>query len=587
MGLLPSKSSWYEFGRKARLAPEVPKLLSFSRYSPGRLCERAAEHWGNLPALLFQDQRFTWREVDGHANQWAHWFRRRDIAQGDVVALMFDNRPDFIFATLGLSKLGAVSALVNTNLVGKPLIHAIETASAKLFVGGGEHLGAIEAVAGQLGRVPIVIHSEGLACDTALPVIDREVAASSFARPPGLPVPHGRDPAQYIYTSGTTGLPKAARIPNARVLGAAAMFGRVMFDCGPGDVLYIVLPLYHSNAQWMGWSSCLLTGATMALRRKFSASQFWEDVRRYDATHFLYIGEICRYLTNAPAQPGERNHRLRMGVGNGLRADVWKTFQERFKIPLLREFYGATEGNAILTNVEGRPGMIGRLAPVHHLIACDPMTGEPERGPNGLCKPVKEGQTGLFVALISPVTRFDGYLDTAASRKKIIRDVRWRGDAWFNSGDLMTLHEDSWVSFADRVGDTFRWKGENVSTYEVAEVLNGAPGVLQSNVYGVTVSGAEGRAGMASLVVDDRFQLDAFAAYVVKALPGFQRPWFIRLQPEVEQTATFKQKKVDSREEGYDPTRCKDPLYFLEGSHYTPIDGPTWQRLRSGEIGPR
>ncbi len=587
MGLLPSKAAWYELTRKAQLAPEVPKLLPFSRYSPGRLCERAAKQWGRRPALLFQDEQFTWMEVDARANQWAHWFRRQGIAQRDVVALMFDNRPDFIFATLGLSKLGAVAALVNTNLSGKPLLHAVQIASARLFVGGGEHLAAITAVAEQLRPTPIMIHAEGLTCDTALPVIDREISASSFARPPGLPLPHGRDPTSYIYTSGTTGLPKAARISNQRVVGAAAMFGRVMFDCGPGDVLYIVLPLYHSNAQWMGWGSCLLTGATMALRRKFSASSFWQDVRRYQATHFLYIGEICRYLTNAPVQPGEKDHRLRMGVGNGLRADVWKIFQERFGVPLLREFYGATEGNAILTNVEGRPGMIGRLAPVHQLIACDPMTGEPERAANGLCKPVGEGETGLFVALISPVTRFDGYLDAKASSRKVIRDVRWKGDAWFNSGDLMTLHEDSWVSFADRVGDTFRWKGENVSTNEVAEVLNGAPGVLQSNVYGVTVPGAEGRAGMASLVVDDRFQLDAFAAFVGQALPGYQRPWFIRLQKEVEQTATFKQKKVESREEGYDPTRCKDPLFFLEGSRYVPIDEPTWQRLRTGEIGPR
>ena len=584
MRYLPSRSALYELAEKARLAPEIPKCLPTARWSPARLLEARAAAMPDQPALLFQDRRYTFRAVDEQANRWARWLERQGVAAGRSVALVFDNRPEMLFAQLGLSKLGAVAALINTNLKDTPLAHAITATSPVLVVVGQEHERAVADVHEAIGRVRVAAVSDGPASAALFPIIDAEVAACLGARPTGLPRPRAGDATSFIFTSGTTGLPKAARITNQRYVGASAMFGRVMHDLSPGDVLYVVLPLYHSNAQWMGWGSCLLTGATMALRRKFSASAFFDDVRRYRATHFLYIGEICRYLLHTAPRPDDKSHTLRIGVGNGLRADVWRAFQDRFGVARMREFYGATEGNALIMNVEGRPGMIGRLAPGHRVLACDPMTGDPLRTPDGLCRDVAAGETGLFVAWINPLTRFDGYLDEKATAKKVVKDVGRHGDAYFNSGDLLTVHDDGWVAFADRVGDTFRWKGENVSTTEVAEVLATTDGVLEANVYGVTVPNTEGRAGMASLRVDERFDLDGLARDVMSRLPAYQRPYFLRLSREMDVTGTFKHRKVDARDEGYDPARCGEPLYFLEEGKYVAIDAGFYARIATGKV---
>jgi fatty-acyl-CoA synthase len=332
----------------------------------------------------------------------------------------------------------------------------------------------------------------------------------------------------------------------------------------------------------------LCTGAALALRRKFSASQFWDDVRKFDASCFMYIGELCRYLLNAPRNPNERNHRLRVGVGNGLRADIWEAFQHRFGVPLMREFYGATEGNAPLFNFEGRPGMVGRLKPGMVLVKCDETTGEILRNGKNFCEQITEpGQKGILLGRISPIIAFEGYVDKAATQKKLVTHVFNKSDAYFNTGDILIMHDNNWVSFADRVGDTYRWKGENVSTNEVAESLNRVAGVLESNVYGVQVVGAEGRAGMASLSVNDQFNLEALASYVTEKLPVFQRPHFVRLSRDMRITGTFKHQKVSYRDEGYDPSKVEDPLYYLDGKKYVPIDGELYKRLMSGEIGPR
>ncbi len=565
-------------------------MLPSSRWSPARLVERNANNIGDKPALLFLDERFTWAQVNERANQYAHMLQGRGIRHADVIALVMDNRPDFIFAQMGASKVGAVTALINSNLNGKALVHAINCAKPKLVIVGSEHTDVIQSVASGLeieGGGGIVVQAEPGAKPGALPWINDELAARPTTNP-GMPKEsRNKDATSYIYTSGTTGLPKAAIITNQRYMSATALFARGMYELKEGDVLYVTLPLYHSSAQFIGWGSCALTGATLALRRKFSASGFWTDAHKYGATHFLYIGELCRYLLNSPKSELEKGHKIRMGVGNGLRPDIWKEFQERFGIALMREFYAATEGNAPLLNFDGRPGMVGRLRSGLILLKCDLATGEPIRNAAGFCEVVTQGSTGLLVAKINPVIKFDGYLDKAATEKKILRGVLKPGDMYFNSGDLLTLHDDNWVAFADRVGDTFRWKGENVSTNEVGEALNGFPGVLESNVYGVTVVGAEGRAGMASLNVDDRFELSAFAGHVQQKLPVYMRPYFIRVQKQMKITETFKHQKVDYRDQAYDPAKVTDPLYYLDGDRYVPIDNALYKRLMSGEIGPR
>lgn len=568
----------------ARLFSDGHRFVSFGSWSAARLLEHNAEAWPDKVALVFEDQRWSWRDVDERANQWAAFFAREGVGRGDVVSLMMDNRPDFLFAEMGLSKVHASSALINTHLVGKPLSHAIAVARPRLVLVGSEHVDNIEPVLGELDA-PVIVHRDGDDEAGRFRVVNDEVAGCSAAR-----VDYGKartsEPMGYIYTSGTTGLPKAAIITNRRYQMVITGFSRIAHQAGLDDVIYVALPLYHGNAQWAGWGTCLHSGAAMALRRRFSASHFWDDVNRFGATRFVYIGEVCRYLLNQPPRDGEQGHRLAIGVGNGMRPDIWEQFCERFGVPLIREFYGATEGNAPLMNIDGRPGMVGTLGVAQAIIRCDLSSGAPIRDARGRCTRVEEGQTGLLLGRISRVAKFDGYLDEDATKKKILTDVFKQGDSWFNTGDLLTLHDNGWVSFADRVGDTFRWKGENVSTNEVAEVLNGAPGVLESNVYGVQVPGAEGRVGMASLSTQDDFDLDALARYVTDKLPRYQRPAFVRLSGEMRTTATFKHVKTDYRNEGYDPSRVTDPLFYLEDDRYVPLDAELYARIASGEVGP-
>ncbi|HMJ16203.1 MAG TPA: AMP-binding protein, partial [Polyangiaceae bacterium] len=540
------------------------------------------------PALLCADERFTWREFNMEANRYAAFFLKQGLRRGDVVALLMDNRADFLFVELGLNKIGAISALINTELAAEPLAHAINAARPRRLVLGSEHVEKVRDIVPQLALAKrdrgIFVVSGETGSGGPWPVIDAEVDVCSVANPRPVHWPNTGDPMSYLYTSGTTGLPKPAVITNQRCMFASCAFARVALECGPGDVIYSTLPLYHGSAQWGGLGACLYSGATLALRRRFSASRFWEDVRKLGATHFLYIGELCRYLLNQPPNELERTHKLRMGVGNGLRPDIWHRFQERFAVPLMREFYGATEGNAPLFNHEGRLGMVGTLRLGQAILRCDLETGEVLRNSRGLCEHVQEGETGLLVGRIHPLARFDGYLDERDTRKKTLHHVFRKGDSYFDSGDLLTLHADSWVSFADRVGDTYRYKGENVSAGEVAEVLNQAPGVLESIVYGVQVPGVDGRVGMASLNTAEQFDLKALAEHVRAHLASYQRPQFVRLDAALNTTSTLKHKKTSYRTDGFDPASVPVPLHFWTGSEYVPLDADLHRRLVKGEL---
>ncbi|HEX6241529.1 MAG TPA: long-chain-acyl-CoA synthetase [Polyangiales bacterium] len=586
------KSTVYELACMWRVAKHVgefaPPYMPFSMIRA--LDDRVAEDPNRL-AVAYQDERYTFRDLDRRVNQYARFFQSRGIGQGDTVALMMDNRPDYIFALLGLNRLRAVASLINTNVIGAALTHAINVCTPRGVLVGAEHAQAVLDVAPTLQNLSGRLWYQSEAADGETPAglesINEAVRQQSDARPVGISAPRTNDVALYIYTSGTTGLPKAAVITQKRWMSAGYLFGSAMMDASSRDIIYICLPLYHSNAMFGGVGAMLCTGAALALRRRFSASQFWDDVRKFDASVFVYIGELCRYLLNAPKNANERSHRLRLGVGNGLRGDIWEAFQRRFGVPLIREFYGATEGNAILVNFEGRPGMIGRLRVGQVAVRCDESTGEIIRNKDGFCDEVEDGQKGILLAHINPIFAFDGYLDKKASEKKIVTDVFRKGDRYFNSGDIVVRHADNWVAFADRVGDTYRWKGENVSTNEVAEVLNKAPGVLESNVYGVTVPGTEGKAGMASLNVNDTFNVEQLGRFVLDNFPVYQRPYFVRVQQDMRVTGTFKHQKVAYRDEGYDPRKVEDPLYFLDGDRYVRIDEKLYKRLAAAEIGPR
>lgn len=400
-----------------------------------------------------------------------------------------------------------------------------------------------------------------------------------------------RDKLFYIYTSGTTGLPKAANFSHQRFLataGAATGMGGLRAS----DRIYIVLPLYHSAGGVMALGGALLAGATAVLARRFSATRFWEDCVRHQVSVFQYIGELCRYLLNSPPHRDEQRHRVRLCIGNGLRPEIWEAFQERFALPRILEFYGATEGNVSFINLDNRVGSVGRMPALLrrgagiHLVRFDVDREDVVRGPDGFCIDCGVDEAGEAIGRISAAIRFEGYSDSAASEKKILRDVFKRGDAYFRTGDLLRRDDDDYFYFVDRIGDTFRWKGENVSTGEVSEAVSACPHVHEVNVYGVSVPGTDGRAGMASIVIDDEFDLTDFGDRIQSKLASYARPLFVRILPEIKITGTFKHRKVEAVQEGFDPGRVSDPLFFFDTKEgrYVPLDPLMYQRILDGEL---
>ncbi len=581
------RTRWATLLTILRVAPHLSKLLPGSSWNIARLLEDQSRKRGDHPCILFEDRRYTWKEVHQEVNRTARAFQSIGVKQGDVVALLMDNRPEFLFAVTALNRLRAAGALINTNITGMALVHAIQIAKPCRILVGQEHQKKIEHIFPELDPLSnndVLIQGEpGDQHASVFQSFDHRLANENGEDLSVVPKPDIDDLFGYIYTSGTTGLPKAAVVLNKRVLSPGAMIGRGILALKPNDVVYITTPLYHSVGMYLGWGSTLTTGACLALRRKFSATRFWDDVHRFGVTAFVYIGELCRYLLNQPEHPLEREHHIRVAGGNGLRPDIWERFQQRFQIPSIREYYGATEGNNMSINFTGRTGMVGRLQLGSTLLRCDVETGEPYRSPKGYCEPSKIGETGLFVAKIISAIPFDGYADKSESNKKILTDVFKKGDQFFNSGDLMVLHDDKWLSFADRVGDTFRWKGENVSTNEVAEILNNAPGVLETNVYGVEIPGADGRGGMASVHCSSEFSIETFGRFALENLASYQCPIFVRLQDQMSITVTLKHQKVGYRREGYDPSRVSDPLYVLDGTEYLELTAEIFRQIQNKE----
>jgi fatty-acyl-CoA synthase len=401
------------------------------------------------------------------------------------------------------------------------------------------------------------------------------------------------DLALLIYTSGTTGLPKAARISHRRVMSWAGWFAGLT-NATPDDRMYNCLPIYHSVGGVVATGSMLVAGGSVVLAENFSARRFWDDIVRWDCTLFQYIGELCRYLLRAPVTETQTAHRLRLCCGNGLRGEVWEDFQARFNIPRILEFYASTEGNFSLYNVEGRPGAIGRIPPflAHRfpakIVRFDVETGAPLRNHGGLCIACARNEPGEAIGRIGAdgAGRFEGYTSDDESEKKILRNVFVPGDAWVRTGDLMLLDDNGFFHFVDRIGDSFRWKGENVAASEVAECIASCPGIIDASVYGVAVPHSDGRAGMAALVVDDRFDLDTLRRHLAARLPAYARPVFIRIRAVLEITETFKQKKQELIREGFDLSVVADPIYVNDpaAGAYVALDGALHSRILTGEV---
>jgi len=558
--------------------------------------------------LIGDRSRFTWAELDEFAARVAGWAIRRGFQRGDVVALSMENRPEFVGIWLGLSRVGVVTALLNTNLTGERLAHCLREAAPRAWLVGAELLeGSLSAVA-HLSEPPAIFVAD-LASGVAAGVAENGDAAQSSTRgvalesfdahlgagsptaiEPGIAASRrGGDLLFLIYTSGTTGLPKAARISHLK----AALTGMASWKSqglGPADRTYCCLPLYHSAGGMMAVGGALMSGGSIVIARKFSASQFWSDCVRHEVTTIQYIGELCRYLVNSPPHPEERRHRIRSAMGNGLRPDVWQAFQERFAIPRIVEFYGATEGNLALLNTSGRLGAVGQLPEFVRkrlgieLVRYDVESESLVRGPDGLCERCAPNEAGELLIQITGSTRFEGYTNPSASEKKILRDAFVKGDAYFRTGDLLRVDADGFYYFVDRIGDTFRWKGENVATSEVAEVIGVDPGVAEANVYGVAIPNQDGRAGMAALVVNSKFDLERLSDAIHDGLATYARPVFLRILPEMEVTGTFKHRKVDLVREGFDPRQVSDAIYFRDAAlgRYVPLDAALCDSILTG-----
>ncbi len=519
-------------------------------------------------ALISDTETFTYRALAERIRRYARWARSVGITSGKTVCLMMGSRPDYVAAWLGISSVGGVVALINTKLVGASLAHCINVANAEHVILAAELADVFEAARPQLTRTPRVwMHGEAN-LDAALEAMDVHKLS---------PAERGEvtigDRALLIYTSGTTGLPKAASISHRRILNWGGWFAGLA-DVTPDDRLYDCLPVYHSVGGIVAPCSVLSAGASVVLAERFSSSRFWQDVVRFDCTLFQYIGELCRYLLKAPGSEFENQHRLRLACGNGLRGDIWDAFQKRFSIPQILEFYAATEGNFSLYNVEGKVGAIGRIPPLlaHRfpagIVKVDAERGVPLRGEDGLCIACPRNEVGEAIGRIGDAHegggRFEGYTDAFEIEKKILRNVFANGDAWFRTGDLMRQDEQGFFHFVDRVGDTFRWKGENVATSEVNDAIRDCPGVIDATTYGVTVPAADGRAGMAAIVIGENFDFKVLAGHLARRLPPYAHPLFLRVMDALDSTETFKQKKHQLVREGFDPAAVTDPLLFRD-----------------------
>ena len=578
----------------------VPRPASVADCFGARV-EANALKFGQRSAIVFEGQEVNWSEFNALANRYAHYLKSQGVQRGDTVSVIMENRIEFLALLVGVNKIGVTAGLINTNLTGKPLVHCITVTHSKKCIFGSEVSGALNEVKDELGLTEGEDYFEmpdgGLDATTNWAKnLAEGAAAASSENPEETSLITLGEVALYIFTSGTTGLPKAAVLSNRRYLTSADMAAMAGFKCTEQDRMYICLPLYHGTGLMVGAGAAMVSGASMFIRRKFSASNFLPEVREHGCTLLVYIGELCRYLSNTEAQAGDDKNPLRSMMGNGMRPDVWLGFKKRFGISRVAEFYGASEGNVAFANLMNRDCTVGMTSAEVALVEYDVDNDEIVRDAAGRCVPVKAGEPGLLLGKITEDTVFEGYTDPEATEKKIVRSALETDDAWFNSGDLMRTVDVGFTlgyphyQFVDRVGDTFRWKSENVSTNEVGEIINGFDQIKFCNVYGVEIPGTDGRAGMAAVTLQDgvsELDVDAFSTFLRSELPAYAVPLFVRIQPDIDVTGTFKMVKGDLRKQAYDIRSFDDTVYaLLPGSdRYAPFDLGLLGKIEAREAG--
>ena len=516
----------------------------------GTLIENNARNLGSRPAILFEDRSITWSELDGWANRIARYLQDQGLAKGDAIAIFLENRPELLAVVAGAAKLGVACTMLNTSQRGKVLEHSI-------------NLTGYANMAAQVSTF-----------NSDAPVLSD--------------APKMGDTAIYLFTSGTTGLPKAAPGSHRKFIMAYGGFGLMSLAMKPEDVLYCTLPLYHGTALLVCWGSVLAGGSAIALRRKFSASAFWDDVRYYHATTFGYVGELCRYLLNQPPSEQDRNHSLTKMIGNGLRPSIWKEFKERFGIETVAELYASSEGNIGFSNFFNMDNTVGFSTAPYKLVKFHDGTRDPIRNEKGFMQEVAKGEPGLLIGEITKKWSFEGYTQKEATEKSILRNAFKKDDAWFNTGDVLKEIGCGHLQFVDRMGDTYRWKGENVSTTEVENIIDGSGMVEEAIVYGVEIPGSNGKAGMVTLVPHSNgqeFDVNRLFAYLRDNLPAYAVPVFVRITHAIEKTGTFKYSKVDIQKLGYSLRDGEEVYAWLPGTDgYTLLTPELVSEIDSGSV---
>ena len=537
----------------------------------GTLVENNAEKYANRPAILFEDRSITWGDFNAWSNRIAGYFQAQGLKKGDTIAVFLENRPEVLAVIAGAAKIGVACAMLNSAQKGKVLEHSINLVTPKMVVVGEELASAFDDVKASIQLdhpTPFLFLADANTLnvfgDAPSGYANMAQQASTFNsdNPVLSDPPRTGDTAIYLFTSGTTGLPKAAPGSHNKFLKAYGGFGLMSLAMRPEDVFYCTLPLYHGTGLVVCWGSVLAGGSALALRRKFSASAFWDDVRRYDATVFGYIGELCRYLLNQPPSAQDRNHGLTKMLGNGLRPSIWKEFKERFGIETISELYASSEGNIGFSNFFNLDNTVGMSTASYKLVKFHDGTRDPVRNDKGTMQEVAKGDPGLLVGEITKKWSFEGYTQKEATEKSILRDAFKKGDAWFNTGDVLREIGCRHLQFVDRMGDTYRWKGENVSTNEVENILDGSGMVEEAIVYGVEIPKTNGKAGMVTLVPNSStFDIDKLLGFLRDNLPAYAVPVFVRVTQAIEKTGTFKYRKVDIQKAGYSLERPHEEVF--------------------------
>lgn len=560
-----------------------------SEVSIGAIFEETVQKFPEQICVYYLDRKWTYQEFDEWCNRLANHFVAIGIKKGDVVAVLLENRPELLAVSMALSKIGGIAALLNTAQRNKPLIHSIQLAQPKLLLIDHNLIDNYNEIKNTLNfptNLVFSIADELKRTSSQLKVFDIKSFQYSNQRPNYQPKIFAKDPAMYIYTSGTTGLPKASIISHGRWLKGYSAFGLTSLRLNEKDILYVPLPFFHATAMVVCWSSVVAGGAAIVIKNKFSVSDFWKDIHKYQVTGFGYVGEMCKYLLNTPENPLEKNSTLKKMIGNGLRPDIWQKFKQRFNIDQVAEFYASSEGNIAFFNVFNLDQTMGFSITSYAIVQYDIERGEPKLDKKGFMQKVKTNGVGLLIGEINERYPYDGYTEKSKTEQTILRNVFTKGDSWFNTNDLVRDMGFGHTQFVDRLGDTFRWKGENVSTQEVEGIINLIDSVEESVVFGVEIPGCNGRAGMAKIILKENKTLDIDNLYrlLSNELPAYAVPIFVRIARNIAITSTFKHQKSELKKEGFDINIIKDDVYVLKNKQYVLLEKDFHEEISKGDI---